>query len=134
MPAAVEIAVASHERHELIDITAKVKQVVKNAGIESGMCVVFVPHTTAGICVNENTDPDVRTDIVHALKKAVPKDQGFVHDEGNSDAHAQAALIGASQSFIVENGKLLLGKWQAIYFVECDGPRTRDVFIKVVGG
>jgi len=134
MPTHVAIDLQTSQRHEMIDITPKVKSAVRAAGIDSGLCVVYVPHTTAGLCINENTDPDVRKDILQAVQRAVPREQGFTHDEGNSDSHAQSVLVGASQSFIVDHGKLVLGHWQAIYFTEFDGPRSRQVLIKVVAG
>lgn len=134
MPAPVEIRLQTSQRHEMVDITAKVKNAVRAAGIDSGLCVVYCPHTTAGISVNENTDPDVRKDILSAYERAVPREQGFTHSEGNSDSHTMSVLTGASQTFIVEGGKLLLGHWQAIYFMEFDGPRSRQVFVKVLPG
>jgi secondary thiamine-phosphate synthase enzyme len=134
MPAHVAVDLQTTQRHEMIDITQKVKSAVRASGVDSGICVIYVPHTTAGIAVNENTDPTVRTDILSAIQRTVPREQGFVHPEGNSDSHAQSVLVGASQSFIVDHGKLVLGHWQAIYFVELDGPRSRQVLIKVLAG
>lgn len=134
MPAAAELSLKTTERFEMVDITSKVKAAVRATGIESGLCVVFCPHTTGGIAINENTDPDVRTDIAAAYERIVPREQGFKHDEGNSDSHTMSVLTGAQQTFIVDGGKLLLGHWQAIYFMEFDGPRTRQVFVKVVAG
>jgi secondary thiamine-phosphate synthase enzyme len=134
MPASSQLTLQTSQRHEMVDITSKVKNAVRSAGVDSGMCVVFCPHTTAGIAVNENTDPDVRKDILSAYQRAVPRDQGFSHDEGNSDAHTQSVLTGASHTFIIDHGKLVLGHWQAIYFMEFDGPRSRQVLVKVVAG
>lgn len=134
MPAATTITLQTSNRHEMVDITAKVKSALRSSGVESGLCCVYCPHTTAGIAVNENTDPAVRKDILSAYERAVPRNQGFTHDEGNSDSHTQSVLTGAQQTFIVENGKLLLGQWQAIYFMEFDGPRSRQVHIKVIAG
>jgi secondary thiamine-phosphate synthase enzyme len=134
MPQATSLEIQTAQRQELVDVTAKVKAAVRAAGVESGLCVVYCPHTTAGITVNENTDPAVRADVLAAYRRLVPRDQGFTHDEGNSDAHTMSVLTGVQQTFIVENGKLLLGHWQAIYFAEFDGPRKRTVHVKVVAG
>jgi len=134
MPATTTFEIKTSQRNEMVDITARVKAAVRTAGVESGLCVVFCPHTTAGIAVNENTDPDVRTDVLAAYRRAVPRDQGFAHDEGNSDAHTMSVLTGAQQTLIVEHGKLLLGHWQAIYLMEFDGPRGRQVHVKVAAG
>jgi secondary thiamine-phosphate synthase enzyme len=134
MPAASTIEIKTTQRNEMVDITARVKAAVRTAGVESGLCVVFCPHTTAGIAVNENTDPDVRADVLSAYRRAVPRDQGFTHSEGNSDSHTMSVLTGAQQTFIVEHGKLLLGHWQAIYLMEFDGPRDRQVHVKVAAG
>ena len=134
MPAATTITLQTTQRHEMVDITAKVKAALRATGVESGLCCVYCPHTTAGIGVNENTDPSVRTDILSAYTRVIPRDMGFTHGEGNSDSHTQSVLTGAQQTFIVEHGKLLLGHWQAIYFMEFDGPRSRQVHVKVVAG
>jgi len=135
MPPTVTLELRTHKRHEVLDITAEVQDAVHASGVASGLCVVFCPHTTAAIAVNENTDPDVRTDLFHTLKRLVPKDDpAFRHAEGNSDAHTLSILAGAQQTFIVEQRKLLLGRWQAVYFIELDGPRSRQAYVKVVAG
>ena len=134
MPKAATIDVQTRERQELVDLTAQVKAAIRASGIESGIAVVFCPHTTAAIAVNENTDPDVRSDLLQHFRKLVPKEAGFRHGEGNADAHILNVLTGPAQTFIVEGGKPLLGRWQAIYLVELDGPRSRQVFVKVVQG
>lgn len=125
-------SVRTSGRVELIDITAKVQQVVKNAGINSGACMIFIPHTTAGITINENADPSVRTDIMKELNKIVPLNDAYAHSEGNSAAHIKASMVGFSEMVIVESGQLQLGTWQGIYFAEFDGPRNRQVWVKLI--
>ena len=125
------INVKTHQKCEMVDITNEVKRCVMESGIESGLVLVFAPHTTAGIAINENADPDVVRDFLFALERAVPN-TGFDHAEGNSDAHAKAVLTGASVNVIVEDSRLALGTWQGIYFCEYDGPRLRDVYIKTI--
>lgn len=115
----------------MIDITSKVQQVVERSGVKSGICTVFVPHTTAGITINENADPDVVSDILTEINKIVPFEDGYSHGEGNSAAHIKASLFGSSQQIIIENSRLLLGTWQGIYFCEFDGPRNREVYVKI---
>mgnify|MGYP000709050364 CR=1 FL=1 len=126
----VELEIRTQSHSELRDITAKVQQAVSDRGIEDGVCLVFVPHTTAGLTLNENWDPDVRGDLVCALQAMVP-DIHFRHGEGNSPAHLLASLVGAGQTLIVRGGKLVLGRWQGVYLAEFDGPRTRRVLVKV---
>ncbi len=125
------VNVRSAKRCELIDITRDVSECVTNSGVQSGLVCVYVPHTTAGITINENADPDVKRDIIYALERAVPN-SGFLHGEGNSDAHTKAAMMGFSVTVIVENGHLVLGTWQSLYFCEFDGPRNRKVYIKII--
>ena len=126
------INVSSSKREQIIDITSKVQAFISNEGHKSGIITAYSPHTTAAITTNENADPDVKKDITNFLNKKVPKDFSFDHIEGNSDAHIKGSLIGFSQSFIVENGRLLLGTWQGIFFCEFDGPRRRSVIVQVV--
>lgn len=125
------IEVKSRARTEFIDITEMVNEVVRSVGVRNGMCHLFVLHTTAGITVNEGADPAVQRDIVGFLNKLVPNDPYFTHREGNSDAHIKSSLMGTSQRIFVENGKLVLGTWQSIYFCEFDGPRPRRVAVKI---
>jgi len=125
------INVRTSSRTQMIDITEQVSEVVKKSGVKSGICTVFVPHTTAGITINENADPDVVHDILSEINKIVPFDDNYRHIEGNSAAHIKASLFGFSQQVIVEDGRLVLGTWQGIYFCEFDGPRNRKVYIKV---
>ena len=119
-------------QEELIDITSKVRDTLQESKIYDGICVVFIPHTTAAVTINENADPAVRKDIIKGLK-VIPS-SGYMHSEGNSPAHIKASIIGSSITIIVKEGKLILGTWQGIYFAEFDGPRQRSVWVKVVGG
>jgi secondary thiamine-phosphate synthase enzyme len=121
----------SSKRCELIDITSEVSRAVKESGVTSGTVCVFIPHTTAGVTINENADPDVKRDVLFALERAVPN-SGFHHMEGNSDSHTKALMTGFSLTVIVEDGRLMLGTWQSIYFCEYDGPRQRKAFIKII--
>jgi len=122
----------TREREQLLDITSKVQDFLTQNRFQSGLVLVHSPHTTAGITVNENADPDVKRDFLSYLRKMVPRDPSFKHSEGNSDAHIKGSLINFGQTFIVEEGRLQLGAWQGIYFVECDGPRSREVWLKFV--
>ncbi len=126
-----KIDIRSSQRCELIDITPVVSRAVKESGATSGTVTVFVPHTTAGVSINENADPDVKRDVLFALERAVPN-SGFYHGEGNSDSHTKALMTGFSLTVIVEDGRLILGTWQSIYFCEYDGPRQRKAFIKII--
>ncbi len=125
-----EITVQSKSRTDFIDITSAVQQFAADKGMEDGLVTVFIPHTTAGITINENADPDVTTDLETVLDRMVPWNEGYRHSEGNTAAHVKASLTGSSVQVIVQNGKLRLGTWQSIYFCEFDGPRTRTVWLK----
>ena len=127
----IEIRTGSKE--DSIDLTAEVGRLVAASGVADGLCVVAVPHTTAGVTVNENADPDVRADLAMALRRIVPEALPYAHGEGNSPAHVKAALVGSSATLLVEGGRLRLGTWQGIFFCEFDGPRTRQVWVQVVG-
>jgi len=129
-----KIKVESTGPREIIDVTASVSRVLREIGVMKGVCHLFVPHTTAGITINENTDPNVRRDMLQALERMVPSSGEYLHAEGNSAAHILASLVGSSTIAFVENGKLVLGAWQAIYLCEFDGPRTRTVLIRVLSG
>ena len=131
---AVEIEVKTTSREQLVEITDKVRSIVEQAGVPSGYCIVFCPHTTAALTINENADSDVVSDLIMEVAKLVPKDPKFKHSEGNSDAHIKSSLFGSSLHIIVENANLLLGQWQGIYLCEFDGPRARTVMIKVIEG
>ncbi len=126
-----EIEIKTKARNELVDITQQVAKVVKEAGIAEGICVVVVPHTTAGVTVNENADPSVKADIIAKLGTLVPAGERYRHQEGNADAHIKAALVGTSESLLVQGGTLALGTWQGVFFCEFDGPRTRQVWVRV---
>jgi secondary thiamine-phosphate synthase enzyme len=125
--------VTTHVRTELLDITDKVKDAVAQSKVGSGMCFVYVPHTTAAVAVNESYDADVARDITEAMSKLVPHRGGYAHAEGNADAHIKAAMVGSCQSIPVEEGRLALGRWQGIFFCEFDGPRQRRVHVQVIG-
>jgi len=127
----VELQITTQSHSELQDITSQIQQAVSEQGIQDGVCHLFVPHTTAGLTLNENWDPDVRGDLVRALQALVP-DVRFRHSEGNSPAHLLSTLVGASQTLFVRGGKLVLGSWQGVYLAEFDGPRRRRVLIKIV--
>ncbi|MBU0567091.1 secondary thiamine-phosphate synthase enzyme YjbQ, partial [bacterium] len=118
-------------RTEMIDITSKIKEVVRKSDFKNGICYIFVPHTTAGVTINENADPTVVKDILTELNKVIPFDGHYQHLEGNSAAHIKASLIGSSEVVLIEEGRLVLGTWQGIYFAEFDGPRRRKVLVKL---
>ena len=122
----------SHQRVELIDITAKVRAAIRSSGIAEGLAVVYTPHTTAAVTINENADPDVARDLVTAFNQLVPFDNHYRHAEGNSAAHVKSSLVGASETLIVQGGTALLGTWQGVYFCEFDGPRRRQVHVRVI--
>jgi secondary thiamine-phosphate synthase enzyme len=125
-----ELTVRTVRRDHFVDITAEVQQAVTDLGLKDGLCTVFVPHTTAGVTINENADPDVVADIIHALDKAVPwTSSHYRHNEGNTAAHVKASMMGSSVSVPVRGGRLQFGTWQAIYFCEFDGPRTRKAWV-----
>lgn len=127
-----ELTVRTHQREELLDLTARLQDLVSESGVTSGTIHVFVPHTTAAVTINENADPDVVRDLLYKLNKEIPQQDGYHHGEGNSDAHLKASLFGQSELVMIEQGRLLLGTWQGIYFCEFDGPRTRKVFVRVI--
>lgn len=128
-----KILVKTTRRFEIVDLTSHVMSIVSKSGIADGLCVVFCPHTTAAVAVNENADPTVKQDIISKLAELVPQNGNYRHLEKNSDAHIKNVLVGPSLTFIVENGKIELGTWQGIFFIESDGPRNREVWVKVVG-
>jgi len=124
----------SVSQENFYNITAHVREAVSKSGVVSGLAVVYCPHTTAGITINENADPDVVKDLVFGLGKAFPDRPEFRHDEGNSSAHLKASAIGSSATVIIENGMLLLGTWQGIFFCEFDPPRNRNFYVKIIEG
>jgi len=125
-------SVRTRAGNELIDITAEVKSITANSGVQNGLCLVYTPHTTAAITINENADPDVQSDILKGLAHLKLESVHFDHGEGNSPAHLKSSLIGCSETIIIENGKLRLGAWQGIYFCEFDGPRNRKVHVQIL--
>ncbi len=122
------------EREGFYDITPQVRDALAKSGVRSGICVVYTPHTTSAVTINENADPDVKTDLIGGLSEVFPNLLTYRHMEGNSAAHLKSSCIGCSETVIVEHGKLLLGMWQGIYFCEFDGPRSRNYFVKVIEG
>ncbi|MBP7734867.1 MAG: secondary thiamine-phosphate synthase enzyme YjbQ [Spirochaetes bacterium] len=129
---AESITVQSRASEELIDITGQIRSIIERSGITDGVCLVYTPHTTAAITINENADPAVRKDMIKGLRHLKFDEVIFSHAEGNSPAHLKSSLIGCSEMVIIENGRLCLGTWQGIYFCEFDGPRTRSVLVKFV--
>ena len=125
--------VNTRKQTEFIDITRSVQEAAQQMGIENGICVVFVPHTTAAVTINETADPSVPQDILMELDKIVPLEDRYHHREGNSAAHIKSSLLGSSETVLIESGRLALGTWQAIFFCEFDGPRNRRVYVKAVG-
>ena len=128
----IEVRTPSHS--SLVDITAQVQSVVARSNIGEGICFIFVPHTTAGLTINENADPTVQSDILKELGKIVPWDDDYEHSEGNAAGHIKSSILGQSHFVFVTGGKLKLGTWQGIYLAEFDGPRTRKLWVKVVAG
>ncbi|MCJ7645338.1 secondary thiamine-phosphate synthase enzyme YjbQ [bacterium] len=125
------LTIRTRSQSELMDITPLVRDVVDKSKIENGVCYIFVPHTTAGITINENADPSVRQDILMELDKLVPWQGNYTHLEGNAAAHIKASLVGSCETIPVENGELILGTWQGVFFAEFDGPRRREVWVKI---
>ena len=128
------INVKTRSRTEFVNITSDVQKIVKESGVKSGVCYVYVPHTTAGVTINEGADPSVVRDMQVFFNKLVPHSGDYKHMEGNSDAHIKTSLVGPSQAIIIEDGKLVLGTWQAIFFCEFDGARSRHVNVKTISG
>jgi secondary thiamine-phosphate synthase enzyme len=126
------LRVKTVRRTQLVDVTDLVEKAVAKAGVTSGLCHVFVPHTTAGVIINEHFDPDVATDLEGVFERLIPRSGPYRHAEGNSDSHAKAVLTGASQVIFVEKGKLVLGQWQGVFFCEFDGPRERKLWVKIL--
>lgn len=125
------LEVKTSSRTQMLDITKDIEKIIKESEIKNGSCIVFIPHTTAAVTINENTDPDVQKDFIKAINKIVPWDDDYLHMEGNSAAHLKASMIGFSEQLMVEKGRILLGTWQGIYFVEFDGPRNRKVWVSI---
>lgn len=128
------IQITTKNRFDIVDITSQVQTIVKNSGISDGIVTIFIPHTTAGVSINENADPDVVFDLKNIFNNMIPEHNNYKHMEGNSQAHALSTLTSPSITLIVENGRIVLGTWQNIYFMEYDGPRNRKAHIKIIKG
>jgi secondary thiamine-phosphate synthase enzyme len=128
------LSVRTNSRIEMVDITRKIQELVRGSGVAEGVCHVFVAHTTAGLTINENADPNVQSDIIMVLNKIISDRESYRHSEGNSPAHLKASLMGPNLTVLVSNESLLLGTWQGVYLCEFDGPRTRKVHIKIIAG
>lgn len=128
-----ELDVKTSYEEQMIDVTSKVNKLLVDSGVKTGQLVLFVPHTTSAVTINENADPDVKTDILLGLRKVFIKDRDYVHYEGNSHAHIKSSIIGVDQTILIENGELVLGTWQGIYFMEFDGPRGRKLKVRISG-
>lgn len=126
------IEVRSSQRLEFIDITGDVQGVISAGGVDNGVCYIYVPHTTAAVTINEGADPSVKRDIQTMLNKLIPHHGDYHHMEGNSDAHIKATLVGTSETIMIDKGRLVLGTWQSIYFCEFDGPRSREVYVRIL--
>lgn len=126
-----KLSLQTPARDGMIEITDQIRALVRDAGVRSGALILFVPHTTAAVTINENADPDVVRDILRAMNKIVPWNDGYDHFEGNSAAHIKASMFGFSETVLIEDGDLVLGTWQGIYFCEFDGPRTRSLIVKI---
>ncbi len=122
--------VKTKAKTELIDVTSEIEALVRSSGINEGLCMLYVPHTTAAVTINESADPSVKSDILMILNKVIPWDAGYRHLEGNSPAHIKSTLVGPSELIAIENGRLVLGTWQGIFFCEFDGPRTRKLHVR----
>lgn len=126
------LEVKTRSRTELVDITPDVEKIIIKSGVQVGTCIIYVPHTTAAITINENYDPSVGADITATLSRLIPHNHPYRHTEGNADAHIKAAIVGSSRTVLIENSKIVFGTWQGIFLCEFDGPRTRTVFIKII--
>jgi secondary thiamine-phosphate synthase enzyme len=126
------INIKTKSRNEFVDITSDLQAVIDESGIKNGVCYVYVPHTTAGVTINEGADPSVARDIQNTLSKLIPHSGHYLHTEGNSDAHIKSTIAGSSQVIVIGEGKLLLGTWQSVFFCEFDGPRHRRVTVKIM--
>lgn len=126
------LTIRTLRRTELKDVTGEIEAAVRDSECASGTCVLYVPHTTAGLVINEGDDPAVARDIETAFDRLVPRDAGYTHGEGNADSHIKTAIVGSSESVWIENGHLALGRWQSVFFAEFDGPRTRELRVKII--
>jgi len=126
------LSVKTRERTELIDITSNIDQLIQKSGTDQGLCMVYVPHTTAAVTINESADPSVKSDILMVLNQIIPWEENYRHLEGNSPAHIKSTLVGSSELIAIENRRLILGTWQGIFFCEFDGPRNRKVDVRII--
>ena len=126
------LAVKTRERTELIDVTSEISQLVQKSGIDQGLCMVYVPHTTAAVTINESADPSVKSDMLMVLNQIVPWEANYRHLEGNSPAHVKSTLVGPSELIAIEKGRLVLGTWQGIFFCEFDGARSRKLHVRII--
>ena len=126
------LSVKTRERTELIDITSDINQLIQKSGTDQGLCMIYVPHTTAAVTINESADPSVKSDILMTLNQIIPWEANYRHLEGNSPAHIKSTLVGSSELIAIENRRLILGTWQGIFFCEFDGPRTRKVDVRII--
>lgn len=124
--------VKSTDRTGIIDITQQIQSIISNSGIKNGVCYIFIPHTTACVTINENADPDVKTDMLMEINKIIPFSDSYKHMEGNSAAHIKASILGNSETVFIQNGRLQLGTWQGVFFCEFDGPRNRKVWVNLL--
>ena len=130
----IQFDIRTNNQTELIPITDKIQKVVNDSEVEDGVCYIYVPHTTAAVTINENADPMVAHDILHIVNRVIPlRDSGYRHGEANSAAHIKACLFGSSETVLVQNRRLVFGRWQGIFFCEFDGPRNRSLYIKLIG-
>jgi secondary thiamine-phosphate synthase enzyme len=130
--AAMMLSVKTRKKTELVDITSDINQLIQNSGTDQGLCMIYVPHTTAAVTINESADPSVKSDILMILNQIIPWEANYRHLEGNSPAHIKSTLVGSSELIAIEKGRLILGTWQGIFFCEFDGPRTRKVNVHIV--
>ena len=130
----IKLDIKTSQHTQMLDITGDINRAISDSGVKSGICTVFIPHTTEAVTINENADPDVVRDFTTEINKIVPWEDGYHHMEGNSAAHLKSSMIGFSEHIIIEEGRLLLGTWQGIYFCEYDGPRKRRIYVKVMEG
>jgi len=126
------LSVKTRERTELIDVTSEISQLVQKSGIDQGLCMVYVPHTTAAVTINESADPSVKSDMLMVLNQIVPWEANYRHLEGNSPAHVKSTMVGPSELIAIEKGRLVLGTWQGIFFCEFDGPRNRKLHVRII--
>lgn len=129
-----QYSIRTKEKQTFVNLDRYLEDALEQSGIQDGMMLVYCPHTTAAITINENADPDVKTDLKLGLDKTFPNKSDYVHMEGNSDGHMKSSVVGANEMLIVSDGKLILGMWQSVYFAEFDGPRTRTVYVKIIKG